>query len=113
MGNRKMLRLNSAWLKSIELLRKKDFEGAYRNILQEGDDVYLLRLVAQTGPVIKFLSDQTASMVLLRINKIMRSGSLQALVVDWVDEAGKTGILQKLDRHQQNEYMDTLYHFTK
>lgn len=59
--SRKQLKLNSAWIRSIELLRKKDFEGAYKNILVEGDDVYLLRLVAQTGPVIKYLSDTTAN----------------------------------------------------
>ena len=43
--------------------------------MKEADDMYLLRLVAQTGPVVKFLDDQTAISVINRMNKIVRSGA--------------------------------------
>ena len=55
------------------MVKKRQFEEAYRLIMKEGDDMYFLRLVAQTGPVVKFLEDATALQVITRINKIVRS----------------------------------------
>jgi len=92
--------METAWTRAVKLLRKRDFEEAYRVILAEGDDVYLLRLVAQTGPVVRFLNDETAYSVLSRVNKIVRSGALQALMVEWVDEASRQGLLNKMDREE-------------
>jgi stalled ribosome rescue protein Dom34 len=57
----------------MDLVKKRQFEEAYRLIMKEGDDMYFLRLVAQTGPVVKFLEDATALQVITRINKIVRS----------------------------------------
>jgi len=54
--------------------------------------MYLLRLVAQTGPVVKQLEDQTAMTVISRINKIIRSGAFEVMEVDWLEEAHKRGI---------------------
>ena len=68
--------MNAAWIRAAEFMKKRDYEGAFQTILQEGDDIYLLRLVAQSGPVVKYLSDETAYQVVNRVNKIVRSGSL-------------------------------------
>jgi len=63
---RKVARLTRVWSKATELAKKRDFESAYRTILTEGDDIYLLRLIAQTGPVVKFLDQETARAVISR-----------------------------------------------
>ncbi len=60
--------------------------------MKEGDDLYLLRLLAQTGPVVKQLEDRTALTVLNRINKIVRSGAFEAIEVEWIEDAQRRGI---------------------
>ena len=60
--------------------------------MKEGDDLYLLRLLAQTGPVTKQLEDRTALTVMNRINKIVRSGAFEAIEVEWIEDATRRGI---------------------
>jgi hypothetical protein len=82
-------------------------------VMKECDDIYLLRLVAQTGPVVKFLDEKTSFQVLNRVNKIVRSGSIQAMAVQWIEDANKQGLFQKMERKEQNEYLDSLYQCSK
>jgi len=56
-------------------------------MLQEGDDLFLLRMVVQTGPVTKYLEKQTARQVLSKLNKFVRSARFEVLEIDWIDEA--------------------------
>lgn len=49
----KQSKLTTVWTKVLELAKKKQYEEAYRLCMKEGDDLYLLRLLAQTGPVVK------------------------------------------------------------
>lgn len=78
----------------LDLAKKKHFEEAYRLCMKEGDDLYLLRLLAQTGPVVKQLEDRTALTVMNRINKIVRSGAFEAIEVEWIEDATRRGIFQ-------------------
>jgi hypothetical protein len=38
--------LTTVWTKVLELAKKKQYEEAYRLCMNEGDDLYLLRLLA-------------------------------------------------------------------
>jgi hypothetical protein len=73
-------------------LKKKQYEEAYKLTLKEADDMYLLRLVAQTGPVVKQLDDKTAFSVINRINKIVRSGAFEAMEIEWIEDAHRRGL---------------------
>jgi stalled ribosome rescue protein Dom34 len=88
----KQSKLSTVWTKVLELAKKKQFEEAYRLCMKEGDDLYLLRLLAQTGPVVKQLEDRTALTVMNRINKIVRSGAFEAIEVEWIEDATRRGI---------------------
>ena len=44
-----------------------------------------------------------------RVNKITRSGAFEAMEIEWIEEANRRGILTGLTKHEQNEYLDTLY----
>ena len=76
----------------MELIKKRQYEEGFRLILKEGDDMYLLRMVAHTGPVVKYLEDQTAFTVINRINKIIRSGAFEAMEVEWLEDANRRGL---------------------
>jgi len=106
-------RLQQMWMGATEFVRKSRFEEAYRLVLKEGDDLYLMRLVAQTGPVIKFLEDQTAIQVINKMNRILRSGALELMEVQWIEQAEKVGLFSKMKPQEQNEYLDSLYWFSK
>eukprot|EP00347_Sterkiella_histriomuscorum_P007209 403349842 len=106
-------KLIQVWNKVLELVKKRQFEEAYRLTMKEADDIYLIRLVAQTGPVVKQLEDKTAFQVINRINKIIRSGAFEAMEIEWIEDASRRGLFQQLSKHEQNEYLDTLYQFSQ
>lgn len=82
-------------------------------MLQEGDDMYLLRLVVQTGPVTKYLDQQSSQAVLSRLNKIVRGGIFDQMEIEWIDDAKRTGHYFQLSMQEQNEYLDTLYQLSR
>ena len=78
-------------------------------MLEQGDDLYLLRMVVQTGPVTKYLEKATARQVLSKLNKFVRSARFELLEVDWIDDAQASGLFETMSDQEQNEYLDTLY----
>lgn len=71
-------KLSTTWMKITKLALEHSYQEAYDLALRETDDIYLLRLIMQTGPVINRggLSETTARLVLQRLNKIIRGGML-------------------------------------
>jgi hypothetical protein len=59
-------------------------------MLKEGDDMYLLRLVAQTGPVTRYLEAQIVKEVLNRLNKVVRVGIFESMEIEWIDDANRS-----------------------
>ncbi|CDW90985.1 UNKNOWN [Stylonychia lemnae] len=106
-------KLGVIWNKVLDLVKRKQYEDAYRLTMKEADDIYLIRLVAQTGPVVKQLEDKTAFQVINRINKIIRSGAFEAMEIEWIEDANKRGLFQQMSKHEQNEYLDTLFWFSQ
>ena len=47
-----------------ELVKAKDYKQAYKLMLDQGDDLYLLRMVVQTGPVVKKIDKNSVRSVL-------------------------------------------------
>lgn len=45
------------WLKVCKYALEGDFQNAYKLALNQTDDIYLLRLMTQTGPVTKSLDE--------------------------------------------------------
>lgn len=84
----------------MDLAKRKQYEEAYRLCMKEADDLYLIRLLAQTGPVVKQLEDRTAIAVMSRINKIVRSGAFEAMEIEWIEDAHRRGIFGQLTKHE-------------
>ena len=83
--------LSAKWLQISKYAQEQDYQTAYDMALNMTDDIYLLRLIIQTGPVIsRGLSESTAKRVLSKINKIVRGGTFYKLQLEWLDESRKT-----------------------
>ena len=82
-------------------------------MLDEGDDLYLLRLVVQTGPVTKHLDKVSARKVLSKLNKFVRSSRFELLTISWISDCHESGLFAQLSSDEQNEYLDTLYHLQR
>lgn len=105
-------KLSALWLQISKLAFEQDYQRAYELALTQADDIYLLRLIMQTGPVIsRGLTDSVAKKVLQRLNRIVRGGAFYKLQIDWLDDSRKTEVFRNLSHAEQNEYMDTLYQF--
>lgn len=113
---KKMLKnekLSAIWLQISKHALNQEYQTAYEMALTQTDDIYLLRLIMQTGPVLsRGLTDSTGKQVLQRLNRIVRGGIFYKLQVDWIDDSRKNGLFKSLPHQDQNEYLDTLYHMS-
>ena len=111
--DKKMLkaeRLSAIWLTVARLAHQQDYQSAYETCLAQLDDVYLLRLVMMTGPVVsRGLSDTIGKQVLHRMNRITRSGMLYKMQVDWLEDSLKQDLFCQLTPDEKNQQMDALY----
>ena len=104
------IKTNEIWKKSLELLDNQKYDQAYNDVLSSEDDIYLLRLVCLTGPIINSLNDMTAQKVLNRINMINRGYQIQNVLVDLVSQSiTNKNIFWKMNYKEQNDILDSLY----
>ena len=101
------------WNKVTELAKKKDFDQAYKSVLTEGDDLYLLRLMSQSGPVARFLDQDTACEVLSRLDELNKAGVFESFEIDWLEDSKRAGVFANLSANKQKEYMGTLWHLAR
>ena len=106
------------WQKSLKLLSINKFSEAYRLILQTEDDIYLLRLVMLTGPVLKFLDRDIAKKILVRVNMINRGHQIKNVLIKLIEDSLKTNgendcIFSSLTFQEQNDILDSLYNIFK
>ena len=107
-------KINEKWKEAIKLLGKKNISEAYKLILSSGDDIYLLRLVCLTGPVLYLLDEELAKKVLVRINMIIRGKQIQDILIQLIEESIKINknnknIFFNLNLKEQNDILDSLY----
>lgn len=97
---KKMLKnekLSAIWLQISKHALNQEYQQAYEMALSQTDDIYLLRLIMQTGPVIsRGLTDSTGKQVLQRLNRIVRGGIFFKLQIDWIDDSRKNGLFKTL-----------------
>ena len=108
--DRKLLQaehLSSIWDRVCKYAHEGDFRQAYKLALSQTDDVYLLRLLLQTGPVTRSLDETTNRKVLDRLNRMSRSNPLLRLEIEWLEDSRK--LFKNISRGEQNEYLDSLY----
>ena len=108
-------KINETWKEALKLLEKNKISDAYRLILMSGDDIYLLRLVCITGPVLRFLDEDLAKKVLVRINMINRGQHIKNVLIQLVEESLKindknnNNIFYSLSYKEQNDIVDSLF----
>ena len=107
-------KINEKWKEALKLLGKNKILDAYKLIVSSGDDIYLLRLVCLTGPVLNLLEEELAKKILIRINMINRGKQIQDILIQLVEESIKSyknnsSIFFKLTYKEQNDILDSLY----
>lgn len=102
-----------AWMDALVFLESEDYQSAFETVLSMGDDIYLLRLVSHTGPVVKYLHPKTSALVVKRLNKIIRCNILQDFAMTWIEDSYKSGHFQTFKNTEKNEYLDTLDLFSE
>ena len=81
-------------------------------MINSGDDIYLLRLICLTGPIIDKLDVEIAKRVLIRVNMISKSHQIQQLLIGLIRNSIKNNVFQMLEPNQQNYILDSLYEFS-
>jgi hypothetical protein len=107
--------INKIWLECLELINKNKINEAYNLIISTKDDIYLLRLMCLTGPVLDKLNENLAKNVLIRINMINRGKQISDILIQFVEESinNKNNIFKKLEYKEQNDILDSLFNIFK
>ena len=107
--------INNIWLECLELINQNKMNEAYDLILSTKDDIYLLRLMCLTGPILNSLNENLAKNVLVRINMINRGKQINDILIKFVEESinNKNNIFKKLEYKEQNDILDSLFNIFK
>jgi len=101
------------WKNSIKEINEKNYEQAFLNIFESGDDLYLLRIICITGSsIIKKLNLKTSKKVIMRINMIFRSYQIQSILIRLILTSFENSSFFKFTKSEQNELLETLYEFS-
>ena len=101
--------VTKAWKETLKLIDKGYINEGYLKLINSGDDIYLLRLICLTGPIIDKLDVEIAKRVLIRVNMISKSHQIQQLLIGLIKNSIKNNIFQMLEPNQQNYILDSLY----
>jgi len=101
--------VTKAWKETLKLIDKGYINEGYLKLINSGDDIYLLRLICLTGPIIDKLDVEIAKRVLIRVNMISKSHQIQQLLIGLIRNSIKNNIFQMLEPNQQNYILDSLY----
>ncbi len=101
--------ITKTFKEALTLIENNNPNEAYSIILNSEDDIYLIRLIFITGPILNNLSIDIARKVLMRINMIARSHQIQNLLVSLVRNSIKYNLFYSLSEDEQNDILDSLY----
>ena len=104
--------VTKTWKDTLKLIEKGNINEGYLKLINSGDDIYLLRLICLTGPVLDKLDIDIAKRVLIRVNMISKSHQIQQLLIGLIKNSIKNDIFRTLDPNQQNYILDSLYEFS-
>ena len=104
--------VTKAWKETLKLIEKGYINEGYLKLINSGDDIYLLRLICLTGPIIDKLDVEIAKRVLIRVNMISKSHQIQQLLIGLIRNSIKNNVFQMLEPNQQNYILDSLYEFS-
>ena len=104
--------VTKTWKETLQLIEKGNINEGYLKLINSGDDIYLLRLICLTGPIIDRLDKEVAKRVLMRVNMISKSHQIQQLLIGLIKNSIKNNIFQTLEPNQQNYILDSLYEFS-
>ena len=104
--------VTKTWKETLQLIEKGKINEGYLKLINSGDDIYLLRLICLTGPIIDKLDIDVAKRVLLRVNMISKSHQIQQLLIGLIKSSIKNNIFKTLEPNHQNYILDSLYEFS-
>lgn len=100
------------WKEILYLVDKKDYNSAYLKVLENQDDLYLLRLLCITGPVLNFLRLDLCKKLIMRTNMIYRSHQIEYILLELINNSHQHYIFNLLTKNEQNEILETIFQFT-
>jgi len=100
------------WREILELVENKDFNSAYIRVIESEDDLYLIRLLCITGPVLNCLRLDICKKLIMRANLICRSHQIEQIMLNLIYSSHQHYIFNLLTKSEQNELLETLFQIT-
>lgn len=97
------------WVKIINFAEKGNFNSAYEEVLNTGDDIYLIRLMYLTGPSFDKMNQKLCKQLVFRASMIARSHQVQNLTLNFIKAAFEKGLFLDFNKVEQNDLLETLF----
>ncbi|CAN6452244.1 unnamed protein product [Victoria cruziana] len=76
----------TTWTRALNSLHAGDVDSAYADILSTGDDLFLVKLMDRSGPVMDQLSNKIAGKVLDAVAQFLQEPSLLDMGLSWTQQ---------------------------
>ena len=76
----------ASWNRAVDSAHLGDLDSAYAEVLMNGDDLLLVKLMDRTGPVIDQLSEETAIEVLRAVARFVVEQGLLDIAFSWISQ---------------------------
>lgn len=97
------------WREILELIEEKEYNRAYIKVLEGGDDLYLIRLLLVTGPILNFLKLDVCKKLIMRTNLIFRSHQIEFTLLELIKCSYEHYIFNLLSKNEQNELLESIF----
>ncbi|KAL4460861.1 hypothetical protein ABPG74_016333 [Tetrahymena malaccensis] len=100
---------NSLWDEILLFYEKNDLNSCYQIVLDEEDDVYLIKLMMLTGPCLKNLEINNSKRLMSRLCMILDSKFLEKIYLEIFDHSLQERILDNLTPIEQKKLTNEVY----
>ncbi|KAL4506781.1 hypothetical protein ABPG72_001202 [Tetrahymena utriculariae] len=100
---------NSLWDEILLFYEKNDLNSCYQIVLDEEDDVYLIKLMMLTGPCLKSLEINNSKRLMSRLCMILDSKFLEKMYLEIFDHSLQERILDNLTPIEQKKLTNEVY----
>lgn len=90
------------WKEALILLDCQDVDQAYESLLDNEDDIYLLRLMIKTGPCFKEIGEKTSVKLINRVLDLFNSNFIDKTCIDFFLEAKEERLFNSLSLEDQS-----------
>ncbi|KRX01664.1 hypothetical protein PPERSA_03748 [Pseudocohnilembus persalinus] len=97
------------WKDVLTSVKRMDIEDAYQKLLNQEDDLLLIRLMSKTGPCLQKLGKITRNKLIQRVNELAEQNIIGHIGINMIESCLESGVVEHLQQGQNQDMLQILY----